>query len=110
MLRLIPLSPPAARATLGVALYACALVGALSLTGHAGQLRAVTEGVYSSEQAQRGQQLYQAQCVTCHGGTLEGVIGPPLAGDSFLSAWRARRLVDLVATIQQTTPPRQGGG
>jgi len=109
MLRLIPLSPPAARATLGVALYACALVGALSLTGHAGQLRAVTEGVYSSEQAQRGQQLYQGQCVTCHGGTLEGVIGPPLAGDSFLSAWSARPLVDLVDKIEKTMPLQQAG-
>jgi mono/diheme cytochrome c family protein len=104
-MRHIPFGPTAIRYALGVALYACAL----SLTGHAGQLRAVTEGVYSREQATRGQQIYQAQCVACHGDTLEGVIGPPLAGDAFLSVWSARPLVDLVDKIEKTMPQQQAG-
>lgn len=65
--------------------------------------------MYSDAQAARGQQLYQAQCVTCHGAALEGVVGPPLAGDGFLSVWSARSLADLVDKIEQTMPPGQTG-
>jgi len=102
MMRLIPLGPAAIRYGLGVA--SCALVGAFSLTGHAGQLRSVTEGVYSGGQAARGQQIYQVQCAECHGKALEGTIGPPLAGESFLSNWSARPLANLVDKIQKTMP------
>ena len=92
-MRLIPLGPAAIRYALGVASCACALVGAFSMTGHAGQLKSVTEGVYSSGQAARGQQIYQVQCLECHGKAMEGTIGPPLAGESFLADWSARPLV-----------------
>jgi mono/diheme cytochrome c family protein len=102
MMRLIPLGPAAIRCALGVA--SCALVGAFSLTGHAGQLRSVTEGVYSGGQAARGQQIYQVQCAECHGKAMEGTIGPPLAGESFLSNWSARPLANLVDKIQKTMP------
>ena len=70
-----------------------------------GQSRTVTDGVYSDAQAARGQQLYKAQCVTCHGETLEGVVGPPLTGNSFLAVWGCRSLADLVDKIQKTMPP-----
>ena len=101
-MRLIPLGPAATRYALGVA--SCALVGAFSLTGHAGQVRSVTEGAYSNGQAARGQQVYQVQCAECHGKTMEGTIGPPLAGESFLSNWSARPLANLVDKIQKTMP------
>ena len=42
--------------------------------------RESTDRVYSDAQAARGQQLYKAQCVACHGEALEGAVGPPLAG------------------------------
>lgn len=84
-----------------------AWVGALSLAGH-GQTRSIADRVYSNAQATRGQQLYQTQCVSCHGASLEGVVGPPLAGDGFLSAWSARSLADLVNKIAQTMPPSGG--
>ena len=89
--------------------FAGALVGSLSLVGHARQARMVTDGVYSDAQATRGQQIYQAQCVTCHGSALEGAVGPPLAGDAFLSAWATRSLADLVDKIEKTMPPQQPG-
>jgi mono/diheme cytochrome c family protein len=78
----------------------------LSLPGH-GQARSVADRVYSDTQATRGQQLYQKVCVTCHGPTLDGVVGPPLSGDAFLSLWSARPLGDLVNKIEQTMPPGQ---
>jgi Cytochrome C oxidase, cbb3-type, subunit III len=55
-------------------------------------------------QAARGEQLYNNQCVACHGKTLEGTSGPPLAGDSFLSNWSAKPLNEIVDKIQKTMP------
>ena len=104
MIRLIPFGPAAIRYAMGVASCSYALVGAFSLTGHAGQLRSVTEGVYSTGQAARGQQMYQAQCAECHGNAMEGTTGPPLVGEDFLSNWSARPLADLVDKIQKTMP------
>lgn len=93
----------------GIAVYACALVAAFSLSGHAQQARSVADGVYSGEQAKRGQQVYQAQCVACHGDTLGGGVGPMLAGEGFASAWGGRSLADLVDKIQNTMPLQAPG-
>ena len=82
---------------------------AVALTVEAQQTRSIGDGVYSDAQATRGQQAYQQQCVTCHGAALDGVVGPPLAGDGFLSVWSARSLADLVNKIAQTMPPGQAG-
>src|SRR5262245_53412183 len=94
------------RYLLGATSCVYAFVAAFSLTGHA-QSRSVTAGVYSAGQAARGQQIYEAQCASCHGKAMEGTIGPPLVGDSFLSNWSARSLADLVDKIQKTMPFNQ---
>src|SRR5438128_6615332 len=104
MKRPIPLGPAAIRYALGVASCAHVLVGTFSLTGYAGQLRSVTEGVYSTGQATRGQEIYKVQCAECHGNAMEGTSGPPLVGESFLSNWSARPLANLVDKIQKTMP------
>jgi mono/diheme cytochrome c family protein len=97
---------PAIRCLLWGALV-WALAVCLALPGQARQVRSIADRVYSDAQATRGQQLYQKQCVTCHGAALEGVVGPPLAGDGFLAVWSARSLADLVNKIEQTMPPGQ---
>ena len=79
----------------------------LALTGGAQQTRSIGDRVYADAQATRGQQLYEKLCVSCHGTSLEGVVGPPLAGEAFLSVWSARTLQDLVNKIEQTMPPGQ---
>jgi mono/diheme cytochrome c family protein len=104
MTRLIPRRPVAVHQVLGAASCTYALVAFLSLTAHAGQSRSTSDGVYSAPQAARGQQIYDAQCVACHGKALEGTVGPPLVGESFLSNWSARSLADLVDKIQKTMP------
>ena len=103
-MRLSPWGPSAIRYAFGAALYVCALVGAFSTAGDARQLRPLTAGVYSAGQATRGQQLYEAQCASCHGEEMEGSIGPSLVGDGFLSNYSARPLVTLVDKIQNTMP------
>lgn len=77
---------------------------ALSCAAQAGQLRSITEGVYSAGQATRGQQIYKEQCLGCHGDAMQGSIGPPLAGDAFLGNWSARSLTAFVDKIQKTMP------
>jgi mono/diheme cytochrome c family protein len=103
----IHLCPTGFRRAAGVACGG-AFVVALSLAGH-GQSRSIADRVYSDAQATRGQQLYQKQCLSCHGAALEGVVGPPLTGDAFLSVWSSRSLADLVNKIEQTMPPEQPG-
>jgi mono/diheme cytochrome c family protein len=92
-----------------LALCVCATIGVLSLTAHGRQIRTVTEGVYSSAQAARGQQIFQTRCAKCHGGKLEGGAGPPLADESFLAIWSGRPLAELVEKIEKTMPPEQPG-
>jgi len=82
----------------------CVSAIALVFPAHGQQTRSISDGVYSAAQATRGQQLYKAQCAECHGNALEGTIGSPLAGDSFLSSWSSRSLATLVEKIQKTMP------
>ena len=96
--------PAAMRAAFATAICAVIVAGAYSLTAEARQARTVSDGVFSAEQGQRGQQLYKAQCVTCHGEKLEGAVGPMLAGEGFLAAWGGRSLAELVDKIQLTMP------
>ncbi|MBI3047402.1 MAG: c-type cytochrome [Acidobacteria bacterium] len=92
------------RGTLAVAMCALIAAAAFSVTGQARQARTIPDGAYTAEQAQRGQQLYKAQCVACHGEKLQGVVGPMLAGEAFLTAWGGRSLAELVDKIQLTMP------
>lgn len=97
------------RRTRRIASSIVTLVVAGTLAGNAAQVRSVADGVYSASQAVRGQQIYQAQCAECHGKTMEGTVGPPMAGESFLANWSARPLVSLVDRIQKTMPFNQPG-
>ena len=103
-MRMLPSRGPAIRYALGVTLSVYALFSVFLLTGQARQSRSITDGVYTSAQAARGQQLYQAQCRSCHGNAMEGTSGPPLVGDSFLSNWSARPLANFVDKIEKTMP------
>jgi mono/diheme cytochrome c family protein len=90
----------------GVALFVVAVVS--STTVH-GQTRAASAGVYSAAQATRGQAVFKDKCAACHGEMLEGLLGPPLAGDEFLKAWGNQPLSELVNKIQKTMPQSDPG-
>jgi len=104
MARLIPIRRRESRPSLGAVFGAAVVIGASVLVAQTPQARSVTEGVYSAAQAARGQQIYQAQCTSCHGTALEGNSGPPLVGDRFASNWSAQPLGNLVDKIQKTMP------
>ena len=72
--------------------------------------RSVNEGVYTAEQAKRGEALYKENCSACHGDNLEGSGPmPPLAGKDFLANWTGKTLGDLYEKTQTTMPATAPG-
>jgi mono/diheme cytochrome c family protein len=68
-------------------------------------MRSVWDGVYSQEQARRGERLAVEQCVSCHGDRLTGgESAPPLAGELFNSTWEGVPLSELADRIRTTMP------
>jgi len=65
----------------------------------------VWDGIYSAEQAKRGQALYAKTCASCHRDTLEGHgTTPSLAGSEFLDRWDGQTVGDLFEKMQVTMP------
>ena len=74
-------------------------------SGASADSRSVWDGVYTDEQAQRGEPLYHDACSACHGDTLKGSgETPALAGNTFLSNWNGLPLGDLFERIRRTMP------
>ena len=98
----------------GVSLPACALAGSLLVAAQTPPStpstvsRTAKDGVYSDEQARRGQAVYKDRCASCHGATLGGANAPPLAGAAFIGIWGGP-LSDLVDKIQNTMPQDDPG-
>ena len=76
---------------------------------HAQQTRSAADGVYSTAQAKRGEAVFKDACTTCHGPTLEGSLGPPLAGRTFLGVWNTQTVADLFDKIRGTMPADSPG-
>jgi cytochrome c len=69
------------------------------------ETRSVWDGVYTEEQAKRGEELYRKECASCHGETLVGGGGAaPLTGGNFLSNWNGLTVGDLFDRIRKTKP------
>jgi mono/diheme cytochrome c family protein len=75
-----------------------------------GQSAPATDGIYSADQAHRGDALYQKQCVSCHGSALDGVGPyPPLSGDDFLSKYEGQPALNVYDMIQKLMPADKPG-
>lgn len=80
------------------------------MPAHADAARSVWDGVYSAEQATRGEAAYSKDCGLCHGATLAGTgEAPGLAGTRFLSKWNGLTLGDLFDRIRTTMPMDRPG-
>jgi mono/diheme cytochrome c family protein len=67
--------------------------------------RSVWDGVFTEEQAKRGQPLFNQHCASCHGDTLAGgETAPPLAGGDFLANWDGLTVGDLFERIRRSMP------
>jgi mono/diheme cytochrome c family protein len=96
-----------AAAIIGVAALAASYAG---LRAQAPPSRTVWDGVYTEEQAKRGEPLYNKNCAECHGETLEGIeMAPALVGGDFLDKWAGETLGDLFERIRATMPKEKPG-
>lgn len=94
--------------------YAAAILLLVAITSPLGLLRAQTpvadsrsvwDGVYTDEQAKRGEPPYQKECALCHGATLNGgESAPPLTGGAFMANWNGLTMGDLFDRIRKTMP------
>ena len=73
------------------------------------QDRTVNDGVYTAEQATRGQVIYDEQCAFCHGEDMSGGQAPGLAGPDFVAFWDTAPLSELVNKIQTSMPQSSPG-
>jgi len=87
--------------TVGVA---AAFVMAVVLVSGQAQ-RTVWDGVYTEEQASRGEKVYTDHCAQCHGDTLGGVeAAPALTGPAFYATWEGETLNALFERIRTSMP------
>jgi mono/diheme cytochrome c family protein len=64
------------------------------------EMVSTSTGVYTSEQATRGEETYMSICVTCHPA---GTYTTPL----FRNTWNGRPLADLFALVSDTMPKHE---
>jgi mono/diheme cytochrome c family protein len=70
----------------------------------------VWDGVYTEEQAGRGQALYGKECASCHGASLSGgETAPPLTGSGFMANWSGLSVGDLFERIRVSMPEGRPG-
>ena len=68
----------------------------------------ITDGVFTSDQAQRGKSAFEGSCARCHNVALVGSErGPAIKGPTFLSHWEKDNLAGLFTKIRDTMP--EGG-
>ena len=75
------------------------------------QERTVWDGVYTTEQATRGEALYGEHCVRCHGATLQGngEGAKPLTDAAFKSTWNGVPLGALFDRVRLSMPQDKPG-
>ena len=72
--------------------------------------RTVWEGVYTEEQAERGNAQYTESCAACHAPDLRGNnTSPSLVGQGFAFLWGGSTLGELFRRVQQVMPPDRPG-
>ena len=83
------------------------MVSGLYATMGAQAAKSVKEGVYTADQAKRGEALYKENCAACHGDDLAGSGPmPALAGNDFIANWKTvGDLFEKTSTTMPATAP-----
>ena len=67
--------------------------------------REIWEGVYTEDQAQRGEQLYLLYCASCHLDNLTGDgDSPALVARAFYVRWSELSVADFISVLRSTMP------
>src|SRR4051812_29424009 len=72
-------------------------------------LSTVWDGVYTAEQAARGNTSYDASCAVCHRADLGGGQARPLVGTKFWESWGEDSLSSLYSVIRERMPASKPG-
>ena len=85
-----------------VAASAVVWMGLVAEQAAFGQAKAVSDGVYTAAQADRGQKQYEATCAACHETS-------QFVGDDFSASWGGKPLFDLFDKVKTTMPEDNPG-
>ena len=66
----------------------------------------IWSGVYTAEQAKRGETIFKDNCSVCHAEDLTGADGPALKGELFTLLWEGRSLGTLFQRLRRMPPRR----
>jgi mono/diheme cytochrome c family protein len=96
---------------LAVVFVGVALVGTVGTSRMAAQAKkTVWDGVYTGDQAKRGEALYSTECASCHGPELNGgEMAPGLTGGEFSANWSGLSLGDLFERMRISMPQNKPG-
>lgn len=94
----------------GVVLFGVFLLMAPVKAARAQAARTTKDGIFTMEQAKRGQAIYSENCMECHGRALEGDVETrPLNGYLFINNWTGLSLLTLFDRIRITMPGDRPG-
>ncbi len=93
---------------------ACVVVVGLAAmsvyTASAQQAKTQWDGIYTAEQAKRGDALYVEKCSSCHGAELNGgEMAPGLVGGEFTANWNDLSIGDLFERMRISMPQNNPG-
>jgi cytochrome c len=74
--------------------------------------RTIWDGVYTDQQANRGEREYGRTCEHCHGASLEGDAArevPALVSEPFMRSWKGKDLKDLFELLSRSMPADNRG-
>jgi len=98
------------KTAIAIVLAGGVFAAALTTTVGAQAARSANDGVFTADQATKGEAVYKEQCAACHGDNLEGSGPmPPLAGKDFLSNWQGKTVGDLFEKTQTSMPATAPG-
>jgi mono/diheme cytochrome c family protein len=91
-----------------IGVLACGTAGMFSAVS--AQEKSQWDGVFSDEQAKRGEPLYAQYCSSCHGPDLAGgEMAPGLVGGDFAANWNDLSLGQLFDRIRTSMPQNNPG-
>lgn len=98
-------APPRASRCAALILGAILLLPAMSAaqTPAADSVRSAADGVYTGEQAERGEATFRASCGNCHGIA-------QFSGADFRKTWTGRTVFELYDQLRSTMPLDNPGG
>ena len=78
---------------------------------HAQETKSTSAGVFTEEQAKKGEAAYQSRCASCHGADLHSTEAeaPDLTEGAFKFGWRGKTIAERFDTIRKTMPPQRAG-